>query len=142
MEFDREYDARVRNAAFEWLAHEVSIHGDVLSRDRLASGFTFDQRQVPLVSPQGIFKPAVLAVPLSITTAPDGPYDDEMGYDGLLRYRYRGINPQHRDNVGLRFAIQGLHDQPIALPRRPADRPSVEFLSRRYERFLEVAGTV
>ena len=26
------------------------------------------------------------------TTAPEGPYDDAFGPDGLLRYRYRGTN--------------------------------------------------
>ena len=46
-----------------------------------------------------------MQVPLSITTAPKGPYDDAIGSDNLLRYRYRGIDPTHRDNVGLRFAM-------------------------------------
>lgn len=43
--------------------------------------------------------------PLSITTVHDGPYDDHFGADGLLRYRYRGTDPDHRDNVGLRDAL-------------------------------------
>jgi putative restriction endonuclease len=60
-----------------------------------------------LLGPQGIFKPAVLDLPLSITTAPivEGkarPYEDEVGDDGFLLYRYRGTDPLHRDNVGLR----------------------------------------
>lgn len=106
MAFDRTYDAKVRGAAFEWLSRTVSIHGEVFSREVLAVGFELDERRVPLVGPQGIFKPAVMEVPLSITTAPNGPYDDAFGYDNLLRYRYRGTDPQHRDNVGLRFAMQ------------------------------------
>jgi putative restriction endonuclease len=44
--------------------------------------------------------------PLSITTAPQGPYDDSFGADGLLRYRYRGTDPVHPDNRGLRFAME------------------------------------
>ncbi len=51
--------------------------------------------------PQGIFK---LRLPLSITTAPSGPYDDSFSGD-LLRYRYRGTDPAHRDNEGLRQAM-------------------------------------
>ena len=82
------------------------MHGEVLSRDVLAAGFELDGQRIRLVGPQGIFKPAVLEVPLSITTAPKGPYDDAFGYDNLLRYRYRGTDPQHRDNVGLRVAMQ------------------------------------
>ena len=34
------------------------------------------------------------------------PYDDAIGDDGLLRYRYRGTNPNHSDNVGLREAMR------------------------------------
>ena len=60
----------------------------------------------PLVSPQGIFKPKLLPqMPLSITTTPEGQYDDSFGPDGLLLYRYRGTDPQHRDNAALRMAL-------------------------------------
>ena len=104
--FDRAHDARVRTAAFEWLTDQVMRYGDVLPREALAKGFFLDDIRVPLVGPQGIFKPRILeGVPLSITTAPDGPYDDSFGKDGLLRYRYRGIDPNHRDNRGLRTAM-------------------------------------
>ena len=105
--FDRARDATVRNAAFEWLRVQVESHGDVLPRVLLARGFTLNGRRVPLVSPQGIFKPQVLSdAPLSITTAPDGPYDDAFGPNGLLRYRYRGTNPDHPDNRRLGFAMR------------------------------------
>lgn len=78
----------------------------------LSDGFDFDGRRVSLIGPQGIFKPAVLRdVPLSITTTPPvagkaAPYDDQLGSDGLLRYRYRGTDPAHPDNVGLRRAMR------------------------------------
>ncbi len=111
MDFERNHDARVRAAAFEWLARQVSIHGDVLPRAVLARGFELDQHQVQVIGPQGIFKPAMMQVPLSITTSPKGPYDDSIGPDSLLRYRYRGTDPGHRDNVGLRFAMQ--HSLPL-----------------------------
>lgn len=48
-----------------------------------------------------------MAIPLSITTVPSGPYDDGFSKDGLLLYRYRGTDPQHPDNVGLQLATQG-----------------------------------
>ena len=35
-----------------------------------------------------------------------GPYDDSFGSEGLLRYRYRGTDPNHADNRGLRPAMQ------------------------------------
>jgi putative restriction endonuclease len=40
-------------------------------------------------------------LPLSITTTADGPYKDAFG-PSLLRYKYRGSDPDHRDNRGLR----------------------------------------
>ena len=105
--FDRIRHATVRNAAFEWLRAQVESHGDVLPRALLAEGFILNKVRVPLLGPQGIFKPRVLSdAPLSITTAPNGPYDDAFGPNDLLRYRYRGTNPDHPDNRRLRFAMQ------------------------------------
>ena len=105
MDFDRDHDQKVRAAAFEWLGRQVSIHGDVFPRATLVQGFEFDRRRVPFLGPQGIFKPALMQAPLSITTSPKAPYDDAIGSDNLLRYRYRGFDPGHRDNVGLRFTM-------------------------------------
>jgi len=105
-------DQRVRLATFAWLQEKTALHGEVLARETLARGFLFDGRRVPLIGPQGIFKPAVLPeMPLSITTVPivEGrprPYDDEIGGEGVLRYRYRRTDPAHRDNAGLRLAMQ------------------------------------
>jgi putative restriction endonuclease len=97
-------DHQVRLAAFSWLTDQVRIDGDVLPREILAQGFEFEGQRVLLVGPQGIFKPKLIPqVPLSITTTPKGPYDDSFGSDGFLLYRYRGTNPQHRDNAGLRM---------------------------------------
>lgn len=103
---DRQTDARVRTATFDWLASQVAGIGEVLPRNLLEEGFSFGSTRVPLIGPQGIFKPRILDVaPLSITTIPGGPYDDSVGPDELLRYRYRGTDPAHRDNVGLRLAM-------------------------------------
>ncbi len=105
-------DGHVRVAAFAFLTEQTLLHGDVLSRDLLAQGFEFQGTRVPLLGPQGIFKPAILPeMPLSVTTVPviEGrprPYEDEIGPDGFLSYRYRGTDPHHRDNVGLCLAMQ------------------------------------
>jgi putative restriction endonuclease len=104
--FDAGVDAQVRTAAFNWLSSQVAAHGDVLPRSSLSEGFVFNGVRIPLIAPQGIFKPKVLReVPLTITTAPESPYDDAFGPDGLLRYRYRGSDPEHADNRGLRKAM-------------------------------------
>ena len=105
-DFDQLYDQRIRTAAFEWLASQRAIHGDVLPRrPLLEKGFEFQGRRIHLVGPQGIFKPQTMAVPLSITTTPSGPYDDAFGPGHFLRYRYRGNDPDHHENVGLRTAM-------------------------------------
>jgi putative restriction endonuclease len=99
-------DLQVRLAAFNWLSEQVNSHGDVMPRKLLEQGFEFQGQRIPLVAPQGIFKPQILDLPLSITTAPKGPYDDYFGKDNFLIYRYRGTDPNHRDNVGLRKVFQ------------------------------------
>jgi putative restriction endonuclease len=99
-------DHRVRIAAFNWLSEQVSIHGDVLPRKLFENGFLFNNERVPLIAPQGIFKPRILELPLTITTAPQGPYDDSFDANGVLLYKYRGTDPKHGDNIGLRKAMQ------------------------------------
>jgi putative restriction endonuclease len=104
-------DTRVRLQAFAFLQKQTELHGTELPRDLLLRGFVFEGQRVPLLSPQGIFRPAALPeVPLSITTAPPSdrkpaPYDDRLEQDGVLAYRYRGTDPMHRDNVALRLAM-------------------------------------
>jgi putative restriction endonuclease len=105
-------DSRIRLRAFAFLAEQTQRYGEVLPREVLIEGFEVDGVRVPLIGPPGIFKPAILPeLPLSITTVPvvegrDRPYADDIGSDGLLRYRYRGTDPGHRDNVGLRLAME------------------------------------
>jgi putative restriction endonuclease len=107
-----DFDRSVRLAAFDFLAARTSVQGDVLAWKVLSLGFAFRGQRVPLVGPQGIFKPAILAeIPLSIATAPPRagqppPYDDAFDAEtGLLNYRYRGTDADHRDNAGLRLAL-------------------------------------
>jgi putative restriction endonuclease len=105
-------DHPIRLAIFNFLARQVELHGDVLPRKILQDGLTYDGARVPLMGPQGIFKPALMRdMPLSITTAPmvpgkERPYEDEIGEGGLINYKYRGTDPQHRENSGLRRAMQ------------------------------------
>lgn len=97
-------------AAFNFLKEQTTLHGgSVLPRRVLERGFELDGRRVPLLGPPGIFKPAACELPLSITTVPEipgkeRPYDDEPTYEGV-HYRYRGTDPRHPDNAGLRRAM-------------------------------------
>ncbi|MGI6537526.1 MAG: hypothetical protein ACOX22_04185 [Caldicoprobacterales bacterium] len=95
---------KIRIAAFKWL-EEQTMFDDIISRDVLTKGFYYDGHRITLIGPQGIWKPKLFSVPLSITTSPNSPYNDVMSEDGFLRYKYRGTDPYHRDNVGLRSAM-------------------------------------
>jgi putative restriction endonuclease len=102
-----ELDSAVRMAAMAFLAglHGEGPDGTIPYAD-LRRGFRFRGTRVPLVGPQGIFKPAVLPeMPLTIMTAPNDPYGDDIAPDGTVHYRYRGTNPMHPVNVGLRKAM-------------------------------------
>lgn len=100
-----EADREVRLRVFDWLTRQRDESGETISRTALET-FSLEGRRIPLVGPSGIWKPAVCELPLSITTTVGGPYDDTFDrQSGTLRYAYRGIDPQHRDNRGLRRAM-------------------------------------
>jgi len=60
---------------------------------------------------RGIRKPAGFDAALAIRTtftppAQVPPYADSIGWDGLQRYKYRGDDPDHPENVALRRAFE------------------------------------
>jgi putative restriction endonuclease len=100
-----EADREIRLRTFDWLTRQRDEFGEGLSRTALET-FSLDGRRIPLVGPSGIWKPAVCELPISITTTVGGPYDDAFDREaGTLRYAYRGLDQQHRDNRGLRRAM-------------------------------------
>ncbi len=96
-------DLNIRLFAFDWLKDQIEIHSDVLPRELLLDGFSISGERYGLVGPQGIWKPRSMKFPISITTVMGGPYPDIIDpKSGILNYKYRGVNPNHRDNAGLR----------------------------------------
>jgi len=104
-----DFERRLREAALGWLENRRSSGHELLGYDDLAA-FTFEGSRVPLMDRQrGIRKPAGLDAALSIRTTYTGPgqtppYEDVQGPDGLLRYKYRGDDAMHPENVALRNA--------------------------------------
>jgi putative restriction endonuclease len=100
-------ELEVRIAAFAWLKDHGAVNGDVFLGTLLNRGFEYQGRRVTLKGAAGIWFPQGFTVPISITTALNGPYRlDDIADDGLLTYAYRGQDPHHRDNQGLREAFR------------------------------------
>ena len=100
-------DHQIRLAAFQWLEKQTTLYEDeVLPRDVLTEGFIYQGKRITLVGPKGIWKPKSMRLPLSMTTISDSPYKDEMIRDNFINYKYRGTDPYHPDNAGLREAMK------------------------------------
>jgi putative restriction endonuclease len=105
-------DASLRAAAFLWLSQVTDFGERSVSWGKLTRQFRVDGEPVVLIGSKGIWKPAQMELPISITTSPprdgrDVPYDDEVTDDGLLRYRYEGTDPQINSNRWLRECWRG-----------------------------------
>ncbi|WP_239100467.1 HNH endonuclease [Phycicoccus sp. CSK15P-2] len=104
-------DAELRTAAMEWLARRTNDGADPLTTEEIKE-FRFHGEPMPLMDMQrGIRKPAVLDAALSFRTVyraegAERPYEDAVGPDGLIRYKYRGTDPTHPENRALRSAMQ------------------------------------
>ena len=113
MVFNEEYDATVRALTFEYLEELTARVGAVVPWTTLSQGFHFREIRIPLVSRRGIFKPASLQFPLTITTTyKENVYKDFYQTDGYLKYDYQGDDPLSHDNTGLRNAM--LRKLPLA----------------------------
>src|SRR5205823_4733115 len=104
-----DFDNELRATAFAYIQQLQAAHGGLVEYADLAE-FQFRGERIALMDRQrGIRKPAVLEAALSFRTVhaktPDmRPYDDAPGPDGFLRYKWRGVDPDHAENRALRTA--------------------------------------
>lgn len=106
-----DFDDLVRSSALAHLrAVRLTTGGPVRYGD--VAGLVVEGERIPLMDPQrGIRKPRMLDAALSFRTVfssrPDQrPYADERGPDGYQRYKWRGTDADHPENVALRRAMQ------------------------------------
>jgi len=98
-----------REGAFAHLrAVQLRTGGPVKQTD--VADYRFRGQSFRLMPPQsGIWKPRQLGAALSFVSvaAREGmrPYEDHEGPDGLVRYKWRGTDPEHADNRALRAAM-------------------------------------
>jgi putative restriction endonuclease len=106
-----DFDTRLRSEAMRFLAVRTNDGLDSISRQELLD-FSIDGEMFRLMDPtRGIRKPRQLASALSISTTyrrvgEERPYEDTVGADGLLRYKWSGKDPENMDNRGLRAAME------------------------------------
>lgn len=104
-------DRDVRLAAMGWLAARTADGRDALSTEAIRD-FEFEGQRFRLMDGQrGIRKPKELAAALSIRTVwsrddRSRPYDDAVGADGFLRYKWRGDDANHAENRAMRRAME------------------------------------
>ncbi|PID53032.1 MAG: HNH endonuclease [Micrococcales bacterium] len=109
--WSQEQQRRLRTEACSWLAARTQDGLHALTTEEIGE-FTFDGERFALMDRQrGIRKPAFFDSALSIRTVwrPEGkerPYDDALGPDGLVRYKWRGTDPDHAENRALRAAME------------------------------------
>lgn len=108
---EADFDGRLRRQAMAWLTIRTNDGLDSVTSSELEE-FEIEGRSFRLMDRQrGIRKPAELSAALSIRTVytPETrarPYEDQMGSDGLLRYKWRGADGEHPENRALRAAME------------------------------------
>lgn len=107
---NEDFDHRLRNALFSYLELLSSRCVDGTVKWSELNEFRFEGRVVNVIGMQGIWTPSGLDTAISITTTytpPDKkpPYADIIGSDGLIRYKYKGTNPEDPANLKLRRAL-------------------------------------
>ena len=94
---------RIRLAVFDWLRQSSILNEFVFDWQDLTSGFRYQNETVPLIGAKGIWKPKIISrYPISIASVLQSIYSDRIIDDSSLYYSYRGIDPRHPDNVGLK----------------------------------------
>lgn len=95
---------------FEHLNRLTAQHPEGIP-SHLVNQFSYAGQHLRLIVQPGIWKPRHLDAALTIRTTfagspADRPYEDEIGPDRLLRYKWRGTDPNHADNRALREAMR------------------------------------
>lgn len=111
----REQD-ELRDKIFEQVAKSAEEKGGFFTYQELAE-FEIDGFSIPLIGQRGITNPAIFDSTLSIMSAADGPYNDHLGPDGMLRYAFENGDPMAGRNRKLLVAWKTR--TPIILLERP-----------------------
>jgi len=108
---DLALDDELRAIVFAQVQRLRERYGGRIPRAELGVGVGMRGERVPIWNYQkGIFKPKVLGrdgAALSVQTSAESPYADVHDPEaGHFVYKYRGTDPDHPDNVALRWAMR------------------------------------
>lgn len=142
MESPGAYDERLRAAAFDHLTRLLDRSPDGALASVEINRFQFEGRTIRLV------RHLEASHAERGTVYPDGVHPAESaaairrrsGDDGLVRYKWRGLDPQHFDNRALRTAMQRASplvyfvgvDRGVYVPRYPVWLVSEEVQRREF----------
>ena len=82
----------LREQIFEKVARLAEANGGFFTYQELMD-FEVSGIKIPLIGQRGITNPALFDSTLSVVSAADGPYNDHLGPDGMLRYAFENGNP-------------------------------------------------
>lgn len=103
-------DGAIRLTLFTFLGNLQREYPDGIPSAKIIE-FSFNGERIrPLDPRKGIRKIKELSAALAFRTkyvrsVEQAPYDDHVGADGLLRYKWQGENGQHSDNRAMREAM-------------------------------------
>ena len=109
LSFDEEL--MFRRTAMEWLEVRTNDGAEPMYYLDIED-FEYHGQRIPLRNRyKGIWKPAQFGAALSFTTkytrpGKERPYEDSVGSDGLIRYKWRDGGPDIPDNRALRSAME------------------------------------
>ncbi|MEJ1230225.1 MAG: HNH endonuclease signature motif containing protein [Galbitalea sp.] len=87
--YSPERQSAIRTAIFTWLDRKLAEGRYELTRAELEE-FEFEGEQIRLLDPaRGIRNPKDFDATLTLMTSYDSPYQDVVGEDGLIHYRYQ-----------------------------------------------------
>jgi putative restriction endonuclease len=117
MSLTSEEQALLRLAIFAELEQLADARGGFLTTSELLN-FEIAGQRIPLIDrARGIRNPTQLDATLAVVSSADGPYNDHVGPDGLLRYAFQARDPLGGDNRKLRVALRT--STPIILFQKP-----------------------
>ena len=110
--------ALLRLEIFAALEELAESRGGFLTTSELLD-FEIRGQRIPLIDrARGIRNPAIFDSTLAIVSSADGPYNDHIGADGLLRYAFQARDPMGGDNRKLHVAMTT--STPFILFEKPA----------------------